>query len=160
MPQERPQLFSSASDEWATPRDLFVCLDAEFHFNLDAAALPSNALCRWSFSPWDDGLAHHWPGRVWLNPPYGRQIGRWVEKARMEAARGSLVVCLLPARTDTRWWWESCTYGEIRFLPGRLRFGGGDSGAPFPSAVVVFHPYLPPSTRSVLWWDWRSIHKI
>ena len=75
-----------------------------------------------------------------MNPPFGRAIRAWVEKAAREAAAGALVVGLLPVRTDTRWWHRWVMGAEIRFLPGRLRFGGAQSGAPFPSAVVVFRP--------------------
>jgi site-specific DNA-methyltransferase (adenine-specific) len=86
-------------------------------------------------------LRQRWSGRVWLNPPYGRQIGAWVRKAWESVQNGDaeVVVCLVPSRTDTAWWHEYVTKGEPpRFLRGRVRFGDADSGAPFPSAVVVF----------------------
>lgn len=85
-------------------------------------------------------LTQPWRGRVWCNPPYGRTIGLWLARAWEAAQEGSaeVVVCLVPARTDTRWWHDYCARGEVRFIPGRVRFGGAKSGAPFPSAVVVF----------------------
>jgi len=132
--------FSSASAEWSTPQDLFDELDAELGpFDVDAAASAENAKCGRYFTAAEDGLAQTWRGRVWLNPPYGRQIALWVEKAwRSAQETAELVVCLVPARPDTRWWHDYCTCGEVRFLRGRLRFNGSASGAPFPSAVVVF----------------------
>lgn len=134
--------FSSETDEWATPRFLFEALDAEFGFTLDPAATPVNAKCRRFFTRLEDGLAQNWTGHtVFLNPPYGREIGLWVRKAFLTAASGSVVVCLLPARTDTRWWHDYVSRGEVRFLKGRLQFEGGQHCAPFPSAVVVFRPW-------------------
>ncbi len=138
--------FQSKSDEWPTPQFLFEGLDAEFGFTLDPAATPANAKCKTYFTRTDDGLAQDWHGHVvFLNPPYGREIGRWVQKAFETAAAGSLVVCLLPARTDTHWWHTYVTRGEVRFLRGRLRFEGGAHCAPFPSAVVVFRPWSTPA---------------
>ncbi len=85
-------------------------------------------------------MSQQWQGRVFCNPPYGREIGRWIAKAWESAEKGAcdVVVCLVPARVDTAWWHDYCARGEVRFLRGRVRFGGADSGAPFPSAVVVF----------------------
>ena len=137
--------FSSASDEWPTPRYLYEGLTAEFGFTLDPAATVENAKCRCFFTRAEDGLAQDWTGHtVFLNPPYGRGIGLWVRKAYETAAQGSVVVCLLPARTDTRWWHDYVSRGEVRFLRGRIRFEGGLHCAPFPSAVVVFRPWARP----------------
>jgi site-specific DNA-methyltransferase (adenine-specific) len=88
----------------------------------------------------DHGLAQPWTGRIWCNPPYGRSIGRWLEKARPAALSGreKLVVCLVLARVDTAWWHDVAACGEVRFLRGPVRFGGTRAGAPFPSAVVLF----------------------
>lgn len=140
--QLNPGLFSSATDDWATPQDLFDELNREFKFELDVCASPGNAKCERYFTAEQDGLKQEWSGRCWCNPPYGRTIGLWVAKARESAAAGALVVCLLPARTDTSWWHDDVIEGdaEIRFLKGRLKFGGADNSAPFPSAVVVFRP--------------------
>jgi phage N-6-adenine-methyltransferase len=133
--------FSSKTGVWATPVDFFRLLDSEFSFTLDVCALPDNAKCARFFTPAEDGLAQEWQGAVWMNPPYGREIGRWVAKARASAQAGATVVCLLPARTDTAWWHEHVTRAaEIRFIRGRLKFGGSPYSAPFPSAVVVFRP--------------------
>lgn len=128
--------------EWGTPQAFYDALDAEFGFTLDVAASADNAKCERYFSPKDDGLAQDWTGEVcWMNPPYGRAIGLWMEKA--SEARAT-VVCLVPARTDTAWWWDFALKGEVRFIRGRLRFTGGTKtnplshNAPFPVAVVVF----------------------
>jgi phage N-6-adenine-methyltransferase len=133
--------FSSRSCEWATPPDLFARLDARFcPFDLDPCANPENATCQRFFTRADNGLAQPWTGRVFMNPPYGREIGAWVRKAweAVESGAAELVVCLVPARVDTKWWHTYAARGEFEFLPGRLRFGGAENGAPFPSAVVVF----------------------
>lgn len=132
-------LFSGARDDWATPQELFDSLDAEFHFTLDCCANKDNAKCEQFFDEAADGLAQSWAGnRVFMNPPYGRKIAKWLAKAHSEAANGALVVCLVPARTDTAWWHDYCMTGEIRFIRGRLRFGASTGNAPFPSAVVIF----------------------
>lgn len=81
-------MFSSKTDLWATPKDFFDQLDAEFNFTLDACALPENAKCKTYYTPEQDGLAQPWEGVVWCNPPYGRQIGQWVKKAHDTATRG------------------------------------------------------------------------
>lgn len=130
--------YSSKSDEWETPWDLFIDLHCEFGFTLDPCATHENAKCEKYFTIEDDGLAQSWDGeRVFCNPPYGRQISKWVKKA--SESRG-LVVMLLPARTDTVYF-HDYIYGhaEIRFLRGRIKFGDGKSSAPFPSMIVVFN---------------------
>lgn len=134
-------LFTARRDDWETPPDLFARLDAEFGFTLDAAATPKNAKCARYFTRDDDALRQDW-GRevVWLNPPYGREIARWVRRAWVAARYGATVVCLVPARTDAGWWHDDAMDGEVRFLRGRIRFVGAPYNAPFPSAVVVFRP--------------------
>jgi len=130
--------FSSETDLWATPQAFFARLDECWHFTLDVCALPENAKCSRYFSPTDDALKQRWEGTCWMNPPYGREIGRWVKKAYESAIAGATVVCLLPARTDTAWWHDYAKKGEIEFLRGRFKFGGHSNSAPFPSAIVVF----------------------
>ena len=133
-------MFSSKTDLWGTPQDLFDKLDAEFHFDLDVCAMPENAKCEQYYTPEQDGLVQEWTGTCWCNPPYGRQIGKWVKKA---SECGTTVVMLITARTDTKWF-HDYIYGkaEVRFLRGRLHFvsAGGEvmDAAPFPSMVVVF----------------------
>jgi phage N-6-adenine-methyltransferase len=140
-------MFSSASAEWATPQDLFDQLHNEFRFTLDAAASSANFKCSDYYAldhpvpHMRDGLAGVWDGRVWCNPPYGRGIGQWVEKGWLAALDGAdVVVLLLPARTDTRWFHDFCVKGEVRFIRGRVKFGGNANAAPFPSMVVIFRP--------------------
>jgi phage N-6-adenine-methyltransferase len=140
--------YSSHTDEWATPPELFAVIAREFRFDVDVCALPVSAKCARYFTPEDDGLAQEWSGTCWMNPPYGAQIGRWVTKAHLSADAGAIVVCLVPARTDTGWWWDHCRHAEIRFLRGRLRFGEAETGAPFPSAIVVFG-----RPARVIWWE-------
>ena len=130
-------MFTSNTPEWATPQDFFDNLDAEFHFDLDVCATPENAKCEKYFTKDDDGLSQQWGGVVYCNPPYGREIGKWVKKCSEYEGKS---VMLLPARTDTRWF-HDYIYGkaEVRFIKGRLKFNDGDTPAPFPSMVVVFN---------------------
>lgn len=132
-------LFSKATDNWATPQWLFDSLDEEFHFDLDVCASEENAKCKTFYTKEQDGLLMPWNGTVWCNPPYGRVIEKWVRKAHDYAKSGGTAVMLIPARTDTKWF-HDYVYGqmEIRFLRGRVKFGGRKSGAPFPSMVIVF----------------------
>jgi phage N-6-adenine-methyltransferase len=135
--------FSSATPEWETPQTLFDELDRIFGgFTLDPCATSENAKCSRYFTTADDGLIQHWTGKVFMNPPYGREIGRWVEKAWRESIDGALVVCLLPARVDTRWWHNYARNGYVYFLRGRLKFGDAAHGAPFPSAIVIFGKFF------------------
>ena len=122
-------LFTSASEHWSTPSDLYAVLDAEFGFDDDPCPLKSE----------EDGLVREWGKSVFVNPPYGSAIGKWLKKAYNESRKGKRVVCLIPSRTDTRWWHEYVMEAhEIRFLKGRLRFGDAVNSAPFPSAIAVF----------------------
>lgn len=132
--------FSSATDDWATPQDVFDRLSSQWGpFDLDVCASSSNAKCRRFFTKEDDGLSKEWRGRCWMNPPYGRTIGAWMKKAYEESLRGAqVVVCLVPARTDTAWWHDYAAKGQVTFIRGRIKFGGHRNSAPFPSAVVVF----------------------
>lgn len=134
-------MFSSEKDDWETPQDLFDELDEEFHFTLDAASSDLNAKCEKHYTIEDDGLSQSWEGNnVFLNPPYGRTMKDWMKKAYEESQeKNTTVVALVPARTDTAWF-HDYVYGkaELRFLRGRLKFGGCENSAPFPSLVVVY----------------------
>ncbi len=131
--------FSSKTNEWATPQDFFDELDREFHFELDVCATKENAKCKKYIIEEQDGLKVNWKNyRCFMNPPYGREISKWVKKA---SEHKGLVVCLLPARTDTKYFHEYIYNNPrvtIRFLKGRLKFGGATNSAPFPSMVVIF----------------------
>lgn len=133
-------MYSSKSDEWETPQQFYDELDKEFNFNLDVCATDDNHKCQEYFTQEDNGLEKSWGGyRVWCNPPYSN-IEKWVEKAFYETKQeGTLVVLLIPSRTDTRYF-HNFIYGrtEIRFVKGRLKFGASKNTAPFPSMVVIF----------------------
>lgn len=130
--------FSSKTDMWATPQWLFDKYNDVYQFDLDVCATAENRKCMDFISPEQNGLTTPWYGKCWMNPPYGREIIKWMEKAYNESLNGFTVVCLVPARTDTKWWHEYAMKGEIEFLRGRLKFGGHKNSAPFPSAIVVF----------------------
>ena len=131
-------MMSSNTDMWETPQALFDAYNSVYDFDIDVCAVPSNAKCERYFTPDVDWLKQDWVGTCWMNPPYGRQIGKWVRKAYEESKNGSVIVCLLPARTDTAWFHDYCMKGKIEFLRGRLKFGGSKNSAPFPSCIVVF----------------------
>lgn len=136
-------MFSSSTDLWATPQDFFDRLNAEFNFDVDVCATPENAKCDVYFTKEQDGLVQSWGGLTcWCNPPYGREVSKWVQKAYTSSrGEGSTVVMLLPARTDTKWFHEYIyNKSEIRFIKGRLKFGDSENSAPFPSMVVIFRP--------------------
>lgn len=134
-------MFSSKTDNWATPQDFFDDLNREFGFTLDPCADSQNHKCPKYYTRQQNGLAQDWGGeRVFCNPPYGKEIASWVEKSLEESKKpGTLVVMLIPARTDTKYFHEYI-YGkaEIRFIRGRLKFGGQKNSAPFPSMVVIY----------------------
>ena len=135
-------VFSSTTDLWATPQDFFDKLNDEFHFDLDPCATPDNAKCPIFFTKEEDGLSKDWQGyRVFCNPPYGRAIAAWVKKCYEESQKpDTLVVMLIPARTDTSYFHDYIYHkAELRFVRGRLKFGGSQQGAPFPSMVVIFN---------------------
>ena len=123
--------FMSEKLDWGTPQELFDRLNQEFHFTLDVCALPKNAKCKTFFLSLEDGLSQKWSGVCWMNPPYGREIEKWMQKALQESERGATVVCLVPARTDTEWWHKYALQGEIRFIRGRVSFKA-QSHRPFP----------------------------
>ena len=130
--------FSSATDLWATPQDFFDKQNVIYNFTLDVCATADNTKCARFFTETDDGLAQDWTGVCWMNPPYGRTIGHWMRKAYESYLAGATVVCLVPARTDTRWWHDYAMKGRIEFIRGRLKFGNATNSAPFPSALVIF----------------------
>lgn len=132
-------LFSSDKMDWETPQDFFDKLNDEFHFNIDVAASAENAKVAVYYTEEQDSLSRPWMGTCWCNPPYGRDIGKWVQKAHTAAQNGATVVMLLPARTDTKYFHDYIYVRyEIRFIRGRLKFGGSKNSAPFPSMVVIF----------------------
>ena len=129
------------TDRWSTPENIFNPLNDEFNFDLDACAEEWNKKCCRYLSPEDDALQLPWTGTVWMNPPYGHDIEKWILKAFEESQKGATVVCLVPARTETSWWHDYCLKGEIRFIRGRINFTDhrGKTGRPrFGNAIVVF----------------------
>lgn len=160
---------SSKSSEWETPQPIFDKLDAEFHFTLDPCSTEKNHKCPKYFTKKDNGLVKEWGNHtVFVNPPYGREIPKWVKKSYEEALRGALVVMLIPSRTDTLWWHKYIMKGEIRFIKGRIGFinrtlpsyvEGGKfkvSKALFPSAIVIFGR----GKRQVSSYQFKSVHDI
>lgn len=140
------ELYSSRTEEWSTPPDIFRALDVEFHFTLDAAATDRNAKCSCYFTKEDDALKQSWltDGAVFVNPPYGRSMEQWVRKAYEESRKGQTVVMLIHARTDTKWFHDWVYHkAELRFLRGRICFidehGNSVGRAPFPSMLAIYY---------------------
>jgi site-specific DNA-methyltransferase (adenine-specific) len=135
-------MWSSNKMDWSTPQDFFDKLNEEFHFTLDSCADDFNHKCKKYYTEEQDGLKQDWSGEVvFCNPPYGREVAKWVRKCFNEVYRGKCkcAVMALPARTDVRWFHEYIyNKSEIRFVKGRLKFGGQTQPAPFPSMVVIF----------------------
>lgn len=134
--------YSSKSYEWETPQELFDKLHAIHKFTVDVCASKENAKRALYFSKEDSGLDKNWGmygTSFWMNPPYGREIGKWMKKAYEESLKGISVVCLVPARTDTAWWHDYAAKGKVEFIRGRLKFNGHKDNAPFPNALVIFN---------------------
>lgn len=135
-------MFSSKSGNWATPQDFFDKLNEEFRFTLDPCADDRNHKCEKYYTEAQDGLKQDWSGeRVFCNPPYGRDVPKWVRKCFEEVYNGTcrVAVLLLHARTDTKWFHDYIyRRAEVRFVRGRLKFGDMKQPAPFPSMVVIF----------------------
>jgi len=131
-------MFSSKSNECSTPQDLFDELNKIYNFTLDPCASSENHKCNKYYTIANDGLSKSWEDKVvFMNPPYGREIGKWMKKAYEERER-AIIVCLIPSRTDTKYWHKYVMRGHIHFIKGRLKFGNNKNAAPFPSAIVVF----------------------
>jgi len=133
--------FSSEKDDWETPQDFYDELDKVYKFTLDPCASYVTTKCEDFYTEAENGLEQSWEGHsVFMNPPYGREIKNWIQKAYEESCKANTkVVCLIPARTDTKYWHEYCMRADrIYFVKGRLKFSGAKNACPFPSAVVVF----------------------
>jgi phage N-6-adenine-methyltransferase len=138
----------SIRHDYETPQDVFAEYDAEFHFTLDVCATAETAKCARYFTPDMDGLVQDWSDDIcWMNPPYGLEIGRWMEKAYRSSLAGATVVCFVLSRTGTRWWhtWV-LEKGEVRLRKGRTRFLIDGQPAPntagFASVAVIYQPML------------------
>lgn len=133
--------FSSQTDDWYTPQYIIDDVKNKYNlknFDLDPCCNSENKKALVGFYKEDDGLSKNWFGNVWMNPPYGRVIGRWIKKAYEESQKGCTVYCLIPSRTDTKWWHDYVMKGDVTFYRGRIKFGGSKNSAPFPSALVIF----------------------
>jgi site-specific DNA-methyltransferase (adenine-specific) len=136
------QLFTSNSDEWETPDEVYTYLNSVYNFDLDVAASDTNHLCPTYFSESNSALSQPWKcNSAFCNPPYSRKLQRaFIIKAIAEVSKGNAnqVVFLLPARLDTVNWHDYLFphASEVWFIRGRLKFSNSGA-APFPSCVVV-----------------------
>jgi len=121
--------FSSLRSNWKTPRNIYNILNKEFKFDFDPCPTRSKY----------NGLLIDWKKSNFVNPPYGKELPKWIKKGYEEYLKEKTVVFLIPSRTDTRWWHNFCMKAtEIRFIQGRLHFDEYKNSAPFPSAIVIF----------------------
>jgi len=122
-------LTPSGRKDWKTPKELYKELNKRFRFDFDPC--PAN--------PKFDGLSIEWMCSNYVNPPYGRELSKWLKKCYDECLKGKTVVVLIPSRTDTIWWHKYVMKAsEIWFVKGRLKFDDKENGAPFPSAIIIF----------------------
>lgn len=131
-------MYKSEKKDWETPDYLFERYDEIYNFDIDVCATEENKKCEKFFSPEQDGLQQKWEGVCWMNPPYGKEISKWMEKAYLSSLEGATVVCLIPARTDTKWFHSFALKGQIEFLDKRVTYKGAKQPAPFPNLIVVF----------------------
>jgi len=136
MAQFDSNRFASIDQLAETPQELFDAIDRQFHFTRDVCASAENAKCAAYWTEADDCLSKVWDGVNWMNPPY-KTMRKFIEKAYNERDN-AVTVCLIPARTNTRWWHDYCMEGEVYFIRGRPKFGGYKHGLPQPLALVVF----------------------
>lgn len=128
--------FASKNQSWETPDELFFKIDSMFHFTRDVCASKDNAKCNLFWTKEDSCLDKEWDGINWMNPPY-KNMKHFIKKAYDEREK-AVTVCLIPARTNTKWWHDWCMKGEIYFICGRPIFKGNIYGLPQPLALVVF----------------------
>lgn len=144
-------LYSSKKTDWETPKELYDKLHKAYNFTLDPCASVDNAKCSKYYTEKDNGLEKDWSDeRVFMNPPYGNSIERWVSKA--SKCHAEICVGLLPARVDTRWFFDYCLYLPVGFIKGRLKFVGASYSAPFPSMLVIFYGDVPRELDGVAYW--------
>lgn len=150
--------YSSVSNEWTTPQELFDYLNDIYGFTLDPCSDGNNAKCSKYFTEKDDGLSQDWSNEiVFMNPPYGRAIKDWIKKAYEESQKGATVIALIPSRTDTKYWHDYCMKAnKITLIKGRVKFGDGKNSAPFPSAIVEFKPAHTHTHTHRFWMQWTS----
>jgi site-specific DNA-methyltransferase (adenine-specific) len=146
-------MLTSNNSDWATPKTLFDSLDKEFHFTLDFCATEKSKKCQRFYSKEQDALKQNPKGEViFCNPPYGREIGKFVKKC-FELSKTNIIVMLIPARTNTNYWhtyiYDSTKHVfrvPVRFLKGRVKFCGlntrgewiENQPCTFPSCIVIF----------------------
>lgn len=134
-------MFSSKNQSWETPKEIFEELNKDFSFTLDPCCTDKTAKCTKYYTEKEDGLKQDWSKDiVFVNPPYGKDISKWILKCYEESLRGATIVLLIPSRTDTKYQHNIIfEYSKvICFIQGRLKFGNSKNSAPFPSQLVIF----------------------
>jgi site-specific DNA-methyltransferase (adenine-specific) len=131
--------FKSETIEYSTPNALFAPLAAEFNLQRDVCASPINAKLPRFWTKEDNALRQDWIEHSWMNPPFNRELSKWVRKAHDEAAKyGNTIVCLIPVRSNTKWWRETIGDAEVRFINGEVNFNDLERGLWLPMCIVIF----------------------
>ena len=139
MPEVKQSWFNRKNVDYETPDYIFKPLDDEFGFTLDVCASKENTKCHRYFTKLDNGLEQQWAGEIcWMNPPFGREMKRWIIKAYQESLLGAVVVALLPSRTNTAWWHDYVEKGMVRFIRGEVKFKGYERGLWMPMCIVIW----------------------
>jgi len=134
--------FKSKSEEYETPKEIFEPLQKEFQLELDVCATKENTKCELFLTKEEDALTKNWNKNFWMNPPFGRNLKKWVQKAYEESQKGFIGVLILPVRCNTLWWHKYIidTKAEVRFLKGETKFVGHKRGLWLPFAIIIFKP--------------------
>lgn len=131
--------FKSDKIEYSTPQKLYDFINKEFNFEIDVCASESNKKCNKYFNVKMDGLKQNWTGKCWMNPPFNKELKKWVIKAKQESEKHkSIICCLIPVRSNTNWWKECCESSEIRFIIGEVNFNELERGLWLPMCLMIF----------------------
>ena len=142
----------SKKTEYSTPPKIVEPLIKEFNITKDVCASSENHKLPDYWTKEDDALAKTWEGNCWMNPPFGRHISKWVRKAYSEASNGTKV-CLIPVRSNTKWWAEVSPNSEIRFINGEVNFNNEPRGLWLPMCIIIFGEQAKVGTFSII--DYR-----
>ncbi|GAI17513.1 unnamed protein product [marine sediment metagenome] len=136
----RKNIFKSESTEYETPKEIFEPLQKEFDLRLDVCATKENAKCELFFTKEEDALSKDWNENFWMNPPFSRNLKKWVQKAYEESEKGVTGVLLLPVGSNTLWWHKYIidTKAEVRFLKGEIKFSNQKRGLWLPFAIIIY----------------------
>ena len=146
--------FKSDSIEYSTPLKIVNPLIDEFGITKDVCASINNYKLSDYWTKEDNALAQFWIGNCWMNPPFSKDLNKWVKKACNDAIQfGGTKVCLIPVRSNTKWWAEVSVQSEIRFINGEVNFNDAERGLWLPMCIMIFGDKAKVGTFSII--DYR-----